>query len=189
MLWVKSLLFIACSIPFLYLLWGVAQNDLGANPVETVTHVTGEWALRLLLATLLMTPLRKSLGKPWPIRIRRMLGLFVFFYASLHFLTWIWVDQGLVWDEIVKDIVKRPYVTVGFLAWLLLIPLAVTSNRWSIKRLGVNWSRLHKAVYMIAVLGILHYLWLVKADLLEPLVYGVVLVVLLLSRLPKTNVA
>lgn len=181
---VKPALLLVFLWPFAGLVWGVLHNDLGANPVETVEHVTGDWTLRLLLLTLAMTPLRLLTGQPWPIRLRRMLGLLSFFYACLHFLTWLGLDEQGQWSEIVADVAKRPYVTVGFLAWLILLPLAVTSNRWSIRRLGKNWSRLHKAVYLAAPLGVLHYLWLVKADWLDPMLYGVVLAVLLAFRLP-----
>lgn len=180
----KPLLLLACLAPFGMLLHGALQGGLGANPVERITHVSGEWALRLLLLTLAMTPLRRLLGQVWPLRIRRMLGLFVFFYASLHFLTWAWLDQQWGWSQILGDIGKRPYVTVGFAAWLLLLPLAITSNRWSIKRLGRRWSRLHRAVYLVGVLAVLHFLWLVKADLSEPLVYAFILISLLMMRTP-----
>jgi len=178
----KPLLFVVCLVPFGMLLHGAANDQLGANPVERITHVTGEWTLRFLLVTLAMTPLRLILGKAWPIRIRRMLGLFVFFYATLHFLTWSWLDQQWLWSQIVEDITKRPFVTVGFLGWVLLVPLALTSNRWSVRKLGKRWSALHRVVYLIGVLGILHYLWLVKADLVEPLVYAVILMLLLATR-------
>jgi sulfoxide reductase heme-binding subunit YedZ len=181
---IKPLLFIACLVPFAVLLHGTVYDGLGANPIERVTHVTGDWALRFLLVTLAMTPLRRLTGQAWPMRIRRMLGLFVFFYASLHFLTWAWLDQQWLWAQIVQDIGKRPYVTVGFAAWLLLIPLALTSNRWSIRRLGKRWASLHRLVYLVAVFGVLHFLWLVKADLSEPLVYAVILVLLLVMRTP-----
>jgi len=178
----KIVIFIACLMPFLFLLDGALKDDLGANPIETVTHATGDWTLRLLLITLVMTPLRRLTGLAWPIKVRRMLGLFVFFYATLHFFTWGWLDQQLIVEDILADIVKRPYVTVGFLAWLLLLPLALTSNRWSMRKLGKRWSILHKVVYLIGVLGVLHFLWLVKADLLEPLIYGLLLVLLLAFR-------
>lgn len=181
----KPLLFVLCLLPFAQIVYGVIIDDLGANPVETVTDITGQWTLRLLLLTLAMTPLRLLIGQGWPIRLRRMLGLYVFFYASLHFLTWLWLDQELRLDAILSDIAKRPYVTVGFLAWLGLLPLALTSNRFSIRRLGKSWSRLHQLVYPIAVLAILHFLWLVKADLLEPLIYTLVLLALLAFRVPK----
>jgi len=179
---IKPLVFVACLVPFGLLFHGALYDQLGANPVERITHVTGEWTLRLLLLTLAMTPLRQLTSQVWPIRIRRMLGLFVFFYASLHFMTWAWLDQQWQWAQIVEDISKRPYVTVGFAAWLLLLPLALTSNRWSIRRLGRRWATLHRAVYVIGALGILHYLWLVKADLLEPSVYAALLILLLAVR-------
>jgi len=178
----KPLVFIACLIPFALLLKGLIAGDLGANPLERVTDVTGQWGLRLLLLTLAVTPLRRLTGWAWLQRFRRMLGLFVFFYITLHFLTWVWLDQELAWANIVADIVKRPYVTVGFTAWLLLLPLVVTSTRGMMRRLGRRWQRLHRAVYPIAVLGVLHYIWLVKADLLEPLIYASLLGILLAVR-------
>jgi sulfoxide reductase heme-binding subunit YedZ len=179
---VKPLVFLACLIPFLLLLRGVLDGDLGANPLERVTDVTGQWGLRFLLLTLAITPLRRLTGWTWLLRFRRMLGLFVFFYITLHFLTWVWLDQELSWGNILADIVKRPYVTVGFSAWLLLFPLAATSTRGMMRRLGRKWQRLHRAVYAIGVLAILHYIWLVKADLLEPLIYAAVLILLLVVR-------
>lgn len=182
---VKPLVFAACLLPLALLVAGAVQGDLGANPLERVTDVTGEWGLRLLLLTLAMTPLRQIAGWTGPLRLRRMLGLFAFFYVSLHFLTWIWLDQELVWANIIADIAKRPYVTVGFTAWLLLVPLAITSTRGMMRRLGRNWQRLHRLVYLVGVLGVLHYVWLVKADLLEPLVYAAILSVLLAARLTR----
>jgi sulfoxide reductase heme-binding subunit YedZ len=179
---VKPIVFGACLLPFAWLLYGALTGDLGANQVERVTDVTGEWGLRLLLLTLAVTPLRHLTGWTWLQRFRRMLGLFVFFYVSLHFLTWVWLDQELSMARIVEDIAKRPYVTVGFTAWLLLVPLALTSTRGMMRRLGRRWQRLHRLVYVIAALGVLHYLWLVKADLMEPLLYAVVLAVLLALR-------
>lgn len=182
--WVlKPLVFAAALVPFALMSWGAWQDDLGANPLETVTHGTGDWALRFLLITLAMTPLRRLLRSNWPISLRRMLGLFTFFYASLHFLVWLVLDQEMLWQNILADIVKRPYVTVGFLAWLFLVPLALTSTKGMIRRLGRNWSRLHRLVYPIALLGVLHYLWLVKADLLEPLIYAAILGLLLVARI------
>jgi len=178
----KPLVFLACLIPFGLLLKGAIEGDLGANPLERVTDVTGQWGLRFLLLTLALTPLRRLTGWTRLLRFRRMLGLFVFFYITLHFLTWVWLDQELSWGNILADIVKRPYVTVGFSAWLLLLPLAATSTRGMMRRLGRNWQRLHRAIYVIGVLGVLHYIWLVKADLLEPLIYASLLVLLLLVR-------
>lgn len=179
---VKPVVFAACLLPFALLVNGAANADLGANPLERVTDVTGQWGLRLLLLTLAMTPLRLLTGWSVWIKLRRMLGLFAFFYISLHFTTWIWLDQELRWAQMVADIAQRPYVTVGFLAWLLLIPLAVTSTQGMMRRLGRRWKRLHRLVYPIGLLAIVHYLWQVKADLLEPLVYAAVLAVLLLVR-------
>lgn len=178
----KPLLFVACLVPLGLLVLGGLQGDLGANPLERVTHVTGDWGLRLLLITLAITPLRRLSGWTRLLRLRRMLGLFAFFYVSLHFLTWVWLDQELVWSAIVADIAKRPYVTVGFSAWLLLVPLAATSTRGIMRRLGRNWQRLHRLVYGAAVLGVLHYIWLVKADLLQPLIYAAMLAILLAVR-------
>ena len=180
---VKPLLFVACLVPFALLVHAALTDGLGANPIETVTHSTGDWTLRLLLVTLAMTPLRRLLGHAWPIRLRRMLGLFAFFYACLHFLAWAWLDQQWLPQAILADIADRPYITVGFIAWLLLIPLALTSTRWSMRRLGRRWKRLHRSVYLVGILGIVHFLWLVKADLSEPIVYAVLLGLLLLSRL------
>ena len=179
---VKPLLFVACLVPFALLVHAALTDGLGANPIETVTHSTGDWTLRLLLVTLAMTPLRRLLGHAWPIRLRRMLGLFAFFYACLHFLAWAWLDQQWLPQAILADIADRPYITVGFIAWLLLIPLALTSTRWSMRRLGRRWKRLHRSVYLVGILGIVHFLWLVKADLSEPIVYAVLLGLLLLSR-------
>jgi sulfoxide reductase heme-binding subunit YedZ len=179
----KPLVFLSALLPFAIMLRGAWVGDLGANPLETVTHGTGDWALRFLLLTLAMTPLRRLLHRSWPLRMRRMLGLYAFFYASLHFLIWLVLDQELSWHNILGDIAKRPYITVGFTAWLLLVPLAATSTRWAMRRLGRRWTRLHRLVYPIAVLAVVHYLWLVKADLFEPLLYGAILAVLLLARL------
>ena len=178
----KPAVFLASLVPFALLLQGAVTGDLGANPIERVTHSTGDWALRFLLLTLAMTPLRLLSGWTGWVALRRMLGLFAFFYATLHFLTWVWIDQELNWGNILADIAKRPFVTVGFAAWLLLVPLAVTSTRAMMRRLGRRWKQLHRAVYLVAVLGVLHYLWLVKADLLEPLVYAAALALLLLMR-------
>ncbi len=180
---IKPILFTLCLLPFASLTFGIIQNDLGPNPVEAALHATGEWSLRLLLITLTMTPLRRMLGQPWPIQLRRMLGLFTFFYASLHFTLWLWVDQAFSWANIINDITERPYITVGFMAWLLLLVLAVTSNHYSIKRLGKSWKSLHRAVYVATIFGVLHFIWLVKADWLEPLIYALILTILLAVRL------
>lgn len=179
---VKPLVLVACLVPFALLVRGALIGDLGANPLDRVTDVTGQWGLRLLLLTLAITPLRRLTGWTWLQRFRRPLGLSAFFYVTLHFATWVGLDQEFLWANIVADIAKRPFVTVGFLAWLLLVPLALTSTRGMMRRLGRRWQQLHRAVYLVAVLGVLHYAWLVKADLLEPLIYAGVLFVLLALR-------
>lgn len=178
----KRLLFIVCSVPFCLLLYNGFTNNLTANPIKEITHFTGEWTLNLLLATLAVTPLRKITGNNSLIRYRRMLGLFTFFYACLHFSTYLVLDQFFDWNEIVLDVAKRPYITVGFTAFTLLIPLAVTSTNRMVQRLGNNWRKLHRLIYLIGALAIIHYLWLVKADLLPPIIYGVILCVLLALR-------
>ena len=178
----KRLLFVACSVPFCLLLYNGFTNNLTANPIKEITHFTGEWTLNLLLATLAVTPLRKITGNNSLIRYRRMLGLFTFFYACLHFSTYLVLDQFFDWNEIVLDVAKRPYITVGFTAFTLLIPLAVTSTNRMVQRLGNNWRKLHRLIYLIGALAIIHYLWLVKADLLPPIIYGVILCILLALR-------
>ena len=179
---VKPALFIACLLPLAWLGWQGFHHHLGANPIETITRETGVWTLRLLLLTLLVTPLRRLTGWNAVQRVRRMLGLFAFFYGVLHFLTYVWLDQFFVWNDIVRDVMKRPFITLGFSAFLLLLPLAVTSTNRMMKRLGRNWQRLHRIVYAIPLLGVAHYLWLVKADIRPPLIYGALLAVLLLFR-------
>ncbi len=180
--WLKPLVFLLCLLPFAVLLYDGFTHQLGANPVEKITHRTGDWTLRLLLLTLAVTPLRRITGWNPLIRIRRMLGLYVFFYACLHFLTYLVFDQFFDWQEIYKDILKRPYITVGFSAFVLLVPLAVTSTNAMIRRLGKRWRQLHQLVYVVATLGVLHYLWLVKKDLREPLIYATMLLALLMWR-------
>jgi len=181
---VKPLLFVLCLSPFLLLVWDIIGQQLGANPVEAVTHRTGDWVLRFLLLTLAVSPVRRLSGWGWPLRLRRMLGLYAFFYLLLHFSTWLVLDHALVWSEIAADIPKRLYVTVGLAGLVLMIPLALTSTRGMMRRLGRNWQRLHRSVYLVALLAVAHYLWLVKADYLEPLVYAAVLLSLLALRLP-----
>ncbi len=179
---IKPLVFMACLLPLAFGIWAGFTDQLGANPIEEITHRTGDWALRLLLITLAATPLRLLLGWRWPLRVRRMLGLFTFFYACLHLLTYFVLDQFFDWSEILKDIIKRPYITIGFSAFVLLVPLAVTSTHAMMRRLGKRWGQLHQLVYVIAVFGILHYLWLVKADYLLPLIHAAILLALLLVR-------
>ena len=182
--WHKPVLFLLCMLPFCALAYNGFSGGLGANPIEEITHFTGEWALRFLLITLSITPLRKITRRNALVRFRRMLGLFAFFYACLHFSTYLVLDQFFDWNEIVLDVAKRPYISVGFSAFVLLIPLAVTSTNRMAQRLGNNWRRLHSLIYPIAILVILHYLWLVKADILPPLIYGAILCVLLALRWP-----
>lgn len=182
--WVgKPLLFGLGLLPLLLLVRSAFTDSLGANPVETITHQTGDWGLRFLLITLAITPLRRLSGWQWLQRFRRMLGLFSFFYVCLHFATYLVFDHFFDLASIWEDVLERPYITVGFLAFLLLIPLAVTSTKGMMRRLGRHWQRLHRLVYAIAVLGVLHFLWLVKADVREPLWYAAVLTVLLGYRL------
>lgn len=179
----KPIVFLLCLVPFGLLVWGVFTNDLGANPVETITHTTGDWILRFLLITLAMTPLRILTRWNWLIRFRRMTGLFAFFYAILHFTIYCLSIQALNFKEIGIDIAKRPYVTVGFLSFVLMIPLAITSTKKWIGRLGgKRWQQLHRLIYLSAIGGVLHYLWLVKLDITYPVRYGVVLAILLLFR-------
>jgi sulfoxide reductase heme-binding subunit YedZ len=186
---IKPALFVLCLVPVGLLAWDAFTHHLGANPVEKLNHRTGIWTLRMLLITLSITPLRRLTGWNVLIRLRRMFGLYTFFYACLHFSTWLVFDHFFDVQEIVKDIVKRPYITVGFSAFVMLIPLAVTStNKW-VRRLGSRWAKLHQLVYVIATLGILHYLWLVKADVRDPVIYGLMLAVLLAYRAWKKRAA
>jgi sulfoxide reductase heme-binding subunit YedZ len=173
-----------CLLPLLRLIALGMDGGLGANPIEFITRSTGTWTLVGLLVTLSVTPLRRLTGRADLIRYRRMLGLFAFFYAGLHFVTYIWLDQFFDPAAIARDIVKRPFITVGFTAFVLLIPLASTSTQAMMRRLGRRWQLLHRLIYPIAVLGIIHYLWLVKKDLTDPLMYGGILVLLLAGRLP-----
>jgi len=173
-----------CLLPLLRLIALGLGGGLGANPIEFITRSTGTWTLVGLLVTLSVTPLRRLTGRADLLRYRRMLGLFAFFYACLHFLTYIWLDQFFDPAAIARDIVKRPFITVGFTAFVLLIPLAATSNHAMMRRLGRRWQLLHRLIYLIAVLGVIHYLWLVKKDLTDPLIYGGILVLLLAVRLP-----
>ncbi len=184
----KVLVFLAALIPLTLLIMDALNGNLGANPVEAITHRTGDWVLNFLLITLTVTPLRKISGWHWLLRFRRMLGLYAFFYVLLHFTTYIWLDRFFIFDEIGKDIAKRPYITVGFTCFLLLIPLAVTSTNAMVRRLGAKrWQRLHKMIYGIAIGGVLHYLWLVKSDIVLPLTYGLILFVLLVMRVPAIS--
>lgn len=180
----KPFVFAAALIPFALLVHMVFADRLGPNPVETLNRYTGDWTLRFLLIALAVTPLRQLSGWHYLIRFRRMLGLFAFFYVCLHFLSWIWVDKLFDWDEIVKDVIERPFITVGFASFVLLVPLAATSTNGMIRRLGgARWRALHRLVYVVAVGGVVHFLWLVKSDIREPMIYAAILAFLLGYRL------
>lgn len=181
---IKVIVFSLALIPLVKLGWLAYQDALGANPIEKITRTTGYWTLVLLMITLSASPLKKLTGWSWLMRLRRMLGLFAFFYAGLHFSTYLALDQFFDWDSIIKDIAKRPYITVGFPAFLLLIPLAVTSTDSMIRRLGgLRWKLLHRSVYFCAIGGVTHYWWLVKKDLTNPIIFAVLLSLLLGFRL------
>ena len=176
----KPFVFLACLLPLARLGWKAYMGLLGANPIEVITHSTGDWTLIFLLITLAVTPLRKLTGQTWLIRYRRMFGLFAFFYVTLHFLTYIWLDKFFNVHDMLADIAKRKFITVGFTGFVLLIPLALTSTSGWIRRLGgKRWQALHRLIYAAAICGVIHYLWLVKADIRKPLQYGTVLAVLL----------
>jgi sulfoxide reductase heme-binding subunit YedZ len=195
----KPIVFLAALLPLAQLIFRQLTTGLGANPVEVMTHRTGLTALILLFITLTITPLRKMTGLYWLIQYRRMLGLFAFFYACLHFLIYAVLDQSLDLASVTKDVYKRPFITVGFLAFILMIPLALTSTKGWIRRLGKRWQQLHRLIYVSAAAGALHFFWLVKKDKREPLIYAAVLALLLgyravnyfLSRksLPATRTA
>ncbi len=165
--------------------WRTGSDALGADPVAEIEHRTGLWALRLLMVALAITPLRQLTGRAALLRFRRMLGLYAFFYATLHLSAYLVLDLRGYWTQIFEDIAKRPYITVGFTAWLLLVPLAITSTQGWMRRLGRRWGQLHKAVYAIGVLAVLHFWWLVKSDIREPLLYAAILAALLGWRLWK----
>ncbi len=182
--WIKAVIFVLALIPLFNLGLAAYSDNLGANPIEKITHSTGYWTLVFLLITLTLTPLRRLLGLTWLIRLRRMLGLFAFFYGCLHFLTYMVLDQFFDWENIIKDIVKRPYITIGFSALLLMIPLAVTSTDSMIRKLGgKRWRWLHRLVYISAIGGVAHFCWLVKKDLTNPITFAILLTVLLCIRI------
>jgi sulfoxide reductase heme-binding subunit YedZ len=171
--WAKLVVWAVCLAPFFRLAWRIWHQDVTLNPVEFITHFTGDWTIRLLVATLAITPLRKLLHVPELIRFRRLIGLFAFFYACLHFATYLWLDHNFDMHAIVKDVAKRPYVTAGFTAFMLQIPLAVTSTTGWIRRLGgKRWQRLHRLIYVSAIAAVIHYYWLVKSDIRLPALYG-----------------
>jgi sulfoxide reductase heme-binding subunit YedZ len=182
--WLKLTIFPLCLMPLARLLWMAVTANMGANPIEVITRATGKWILIFLLVTLAITPLRKLTGQLWLIRLRRMFGLFAFFYGCLHFLTYIWLDQGFDLHSIMKDVYKRPFITAGFTGFVLMIPLAVTSTRKMIQRLGGRrWQRLHRLIYVSATAGAIHFLWLVKKDISRPVEYATILGVLLGYRI------
>lgn len=182
--WTKVVIFPLCLVPLAILVWQGLHNDLTLNPVQYVEHTTGDWVLRFLVITLAITPFRKLLRLPQLIRFRRMMGLFAFFYLCLHFTTWLWLDRYFDWSQIRDDLTKRPFIMVGFAAFLLLIPLAITSTAGWIRRLGgKRWQLLHRLIYIAAVLGVIHFYWLVKSDVHKPLEYAFIVGVLLLWRI------
>lgn len=181
--WIKPAAFIAAGLPFAILVWDVVNENLSPNPIEDITHYTGAWSLRLLLLTLAMTPLRTLSAWTWPLKLRRMFGLYAFFYVCLHFAIYAFLDLQLDFSVLGEDIAKRPYITVGFTSFVLLIPLAATSWNGAMRRLGRRWKQLHRLAYVVAVLSVLHFIWLVKADLLEPLLHAAFLMLLFAFRL------
>jgi len=181
--WSKVALFVACLAPLARLGWKAYAGRLGANPIEVITHSTGDWTMIFLLVTLAITPLRKMTGQPWMIRYRRMLGLFAFFYGTLHLVTYVWLDKFFAVHEMLADIAKRRFITMGLLGFVLMLPLAITSTSGWIRRLGGRrWQALHRLIYVSALAGVIHYIWLVKADLHKPLLYAAILGVLLAYR-------
>jgi sulfoxide reductase heme-binding subunit YedZ len=181
--WLKPILFVLCLVPFGQLAYGAYTGDLGVNPIEFITRFTGSWSLIILISSLAVTPLRRITGWNELIKFRRMLGLFAFFYALLHFSTYLVLDHFFDFAAIGKDILKRPYVTAGFIGFVVMIPLAVTSTAGMIRRLGKRWQQLHRLVYVAAIAGVIHFYWLVKADISRPAQYGAVLALLLGFRL------
>ncbi len=181
--WLKAVVFLLCLAPAGYLGWLFYVEDLTANPLEYITHFTGDWSIRLICVTLAITPLRKLLGAPDLIRFRRMIGLYAFFYGSLHFLTYLWLDRLFDFRDLAKDITKRPFITMGFASFVLMLPLALTSTAGWIRRIGgKKWRTLHRLVYLSGIAAVVHYYWLVKSDVRLPLLYGGILGVLLIYR-------
>ena len=178
----KPSIFFFSLIPFFLILYKTISNKLGPEPVKEITHLTGEWTLLFIIFTLSMTPLKKITKLNIWISFRRMLGLFIFFYATLHMLTYVVIDYRLDFQSISKDILTKKFIFVGFAAWVLLLPLALTSSRKALIYLKDKWKKLHRLIYIIAILGITHFIWLVKKDLTEPLIYAVIILILLLFR-------
>ncbi|MFL6619761.1 MAG: sulfite oxidase heme-binding subunit YedZ [Povalibacter sp.] len=187
--YIKPIVFLLCLTPLALLTLRAFSigGSLGTNPVETIQDTLGQWGLRLLVITLAITPLRDWFNAPWLVLLRRMVGVFAFVYVLLHFLTWLVLDQGLYWQGILPDIAKRSFITIGFTALLMLIPLAITSTNGMMRRLGKRWKKLHRLIYFIVPLGVWHYYWQVKADVREPLVYATIVAVLLGWRIWKNR--
>jgi len=182
--WTKVLLFLLCLTPVLRLVWRYYRQELGGNPVEYVTHATGDWTIRFLLITLTITPARKLLNQPKLARFRRMLGLFAFFYGCLHLTTWVWMDKFFDLGDMWRDVLKRRFITAGMTGLLLMLPLAITSTAGWVRRLGFRrWQAIHRLVYFSALAGVVHYYWLVKSDIRLPTFYGAIVAVLLVYRL------
>lgn len=180
---IKFAVFVLCLLPAALLALDWQQNSLGANPVEAISRASGDWALRMLLLTLAVTPLRRLSGWHWLLRLRRMLGLFAFAYGVAHFGIYLWLDQFFDWRAIARDILDRPFITVGFAALVLMIPLVLTSTHGAMRRMGGRkWQALHRSTYAIAIMAVVHFWWLVKADILRPLIYAIILAVLLGMR-------
>ncbi len=181
--WTKVPVFVLCLAPAGLLVWQGLHHGLGANPIERITHATGDWTLRFLIIALAITPLRKVLRLPEMIRFRRLFGLFAFFYGCLHFTTYIWLDKFFDFAEMLKDVEKRRFITVGFTAFVLMIPLALTSTAGWIRRLGgKRWQNIHRSIYFSAIAGVIHYYWLVKSDVRKPLLYAALVFLLLAWR-------
>ena len=180
--YIKIPIFFISLLPILIIFYQIIFNQLGPEPVKEITHVTGNWTLRFIIITLAMTPLQKFTKLNFWISYRRMFGLFVFFYASAHMMTYVGIDYRFDWSSIGDDIVKKKFIFAGFLAWLLLVPLALTSSKRMIRLLRDKWKKLHKLIYIISLLGIIHYLWLVKVVTVEPLIYLIIIVILLMLR-------
>jgi len=180
---VKITLFALALVPILRLVWLGVNDDLSANPIEFIERSTGYWALFILMLTLAITPIKLVTGRAWPVQLRRQLGLWMFFYVCMHITTYVWLDYSFDWADITKDIIKHPYVLVGFTSFVLSIPLAVTSSNAMMKRLRDKWKKLHQLVYVIAVLGVVHFWWLVKKDITEPVLFAIVLSLLFAIRL------
>ncbi len=182
---IKTMVFVVCLLPFAVITWDALNDLLGADPIQTLHFRTGDWTLRFLLITLTMTPIQRLLKTPVPIRFRRMFGLFTFFYASLHLLVWLVLDQSFSLDNMIEDVPESPYIILGLAAYIMLMLLAVTSTAGMMRRLGRKWDSLHKLVYVIAIAGVVHFFWLTKLDYQEPIIYAIALSALLAFRWRK----